>query len=51
MVRGGRMRENGLKSGLITENDLEEMAMAWEEWTEKDDASLAMMHGEILIQR
>jgi hypothetical protein len=50
-VRGGRLREVGLKSGLVTENDLEEMAKAWEEWAERDDASLAMMHGEILIQR
>jgi hypothetical protein len=50
-VRGGRLREVGLKSGLVTENDLEEMSKAWEEWAERDDASLAMMHGEILIQR
>jgi hypothetical protein len=50
-VRGGRLREVGLKSGLVTEHDLEEMAKAWEEWAERDDASLAMMHGEILIQR
>jgi hypothetical protein len=50
-VRGGRLREVGLKSGLVTENDLEEMAKAWEEWAGRDDASLAMMHGEILIQR
>jgi hypothetical protein len=45
------LREVGLKSGLVTENDLEEMAKAWEEWAGRDDASLAMMHGEILIQR
>jgi hypothetical protein len=50
-VRGGRLREVGLKSGLITDNDLEEMANAWEEWAERDDASLAMIHGEILMQR
>ena len=50
-VRGGRLREGGLKSGRVTENDLEEMAKAWEEWAERDDASLAMLHGEILIQK
>ena len=45
------MREGGLKSKLVTENDLEEMARAWEEWVERDDATLAMIQGEILIQR
>lgn len=45
------MREGGLKSELVTENELEEMARAWEEWAEIDDATLAMIQGEILIQR
>ncbi|RFU30478.1 hypothetical protein B7463_g5882, partial [Scytalidium lignicola] len=39
------------KSGLATENDFEDMAKDWEEWVQREDASLAMMHGEILIQR
>jgi hypothetical protein len=51
IIRGGRIREGGLKSELVTENDLEEMARAWEEWVEKDDATLAMIQGEILIQK
>jgi ubiquinone/menaquinone biosynthesis C-methylase UbiE len=50
-LRGGSLREKALKLGLSTENDLEEMAKAWEEWAETDDASLAMLHGEILIQK
>ncbi|KAF2105038.1 S-adenosyl-L-methionine-dependent methyltransferase [Rhizodiscina lignyota] len=50
-VRGGRLREGGLKSGLTTENDLEEMATDWEKWAQRDDASLAMMQGEVLIQK
>lgn len=45
------MREGGLKLGLATENDLEEMAVALEEWAERDDGSLAMIHGEVLIQK
>jgi uncharacterized membrane protein YcaP (DUF421 family) len=51
IIRGGRIREGGLKSELVTENELEEMARAWEEWAEIDDATLAMIQGEILIQR
>lgn len=50
-VRSDRIRKAGLASGLITENDLDEMAKAWEEWVESDDASLGMIHGEILIQK
>jgi hypothetical protein len=33
------------------EGDLEIMADAWEEWVGREEASLGMMHGEILIQR
>ena len=50
-LRSGGMGEAGLKSGLATEDELEEMATAWEEWAGRDDASLAMLHGEILIQK
>ena len=50
-LRGGALREKALKFGLGTENDLEEMAKAWEEWAMRDDASLAMLHGEILVQK
>lgn len=51
LVRSGRLREAGLKSGLTTEADLQEMARDWEDWVEREDASVAMMHGEVLIQR
>ena len=50
-LRGGSLREKALKFGLGSENDFEEMALAWEEWAKKDDACLAMLHGEILLQR
>ena len=50
-VRGGRIRKAGLESGLVTENDLEAMAKAWEEWKEKDDAILGMIQGKILVQK
>jgi hypothetical protein len=45
------LREKALNLGLTTEDDLEEMAKSWEEWAKRDDASLAMLHGEILIQK
>lgn len=45
------MREGGFKSGLVTEDELKEMAEAWEEWAKRDDASLAMINGEILIEK
>jgi SAM-dependent methyltransferase len=50
-LRGGALREKALKFGLGAENDFEEMAKAWEEWAKRDDASLAMLQGEILIQK
>ncbi len=50
-VRGGRMREAALESGHFTEADLDEIGSAWEEWEGRDDASLGMMHGEIIIQK
>jgi hypothetical protein len=50
-LRGGSLREKALKFDLGTENDFEEMAKAWEKWARRDDASLAMLHGEILVQK
>jgi hypothetical protein len=50
-ARGGPLRENGLKLVLTTENDVEEMAKDWREWAQRDDASVAMLHGEIVIRK
>jgi hypothetical protein len=50
-LRGGGLREKALRLGLGTEDDLEEMAKAWEEWAKADDANLAMLNGEILIEK
>ncbi|KAI1629378.1 S-adenosyl-L-methionine-dependent methyltransferase [Exophiala viscosa] len=47
----GSLSEKALKFGLGTEDDFEAMAKAWEEWAERDDASLAMLQGEILVQK
>ena len=50
-VNSSRLRETALKFGLGTEDELEGMAKAWEEWAKRDDANLAMLHGEILVQK
>lgn len=54
MVEGlskGRLRSVALSSKLATEEDLQEMAAAWEEWANADGAILGMLHGEILIRK
>ncbi len=45
------MRNMAIQAGLVTEVDLEQMGKAWEEWVREDAASVAMMHGEIIIQK
>lgn len=46
-----RWREAGLKAGLATEQDLDDMASAWNEWAESDRSSWAMIQGEVIIQK
>ncbi|KAI4861516.1 hypothetical protein F4820DRAFT_65385 [Hypoxylon rubiginosum] len=46
LVRGGRMCGIVLDAKLVTEEELEKMAEAWEGWWPKEDSSLAMMQGE-----
>ncbi|KAK9784026.1 putative Methyltransferase domain-containing protein [Seiridium cardinale] len=50
-IKGGRMRKGAIDAKVLTENEFAEMATAWEEWAERDDAIVAMMSGEILIQK
>lgn len=45
------MREKALKFNLGSENEFGEMADAWEEWAQRDDASLVMLQAEILVQK
>lgn len=46
-----RLREKALRFGLGTDGDFDEMAKAWEERAKREDASLAMLQGEILVQK
>ncbi|KIW21089.1 hypothetical protein PV08_01668 [Exophiala spinifera] len=50
-LRKGSLRDKALQSGLATEDNFEDMAKAWEAWAEIEDATMAMMHGEILVQK
>ena len=50
-VKGGPLHEKGVKAGLTSENDLEEMAKDWEKWAGQIDSSVAVLHGEIIIQK
>ena len=50
-LRGGSLREKAIKFGLGSKDDFEAMAKAWDEWAKRDDATLAMLQGEILIQK
>ena len=46
------MRKKAVDLGVITDNEqVEEMAQAWQEWAKTDEATLGMMHGELLIQK
>lgn len=49
MIRNGRFRDCALDNGLVTEDEIEEMASGWETWKDREDASVAMMHCEIVI--
>lgn len=48
---GSRLRDKALSFGLGTDHDFEAMASAWEDWAKRDDAVLAMLQGEIIIQK
>lgn len=37
--------------GIATQEQLEEMSMAFSEWKEKEEAWFACLHGEILCRR
>ncbi|KAF3018239.1 hypothetical protein E8E14_013269 [Neopestalotiopsis sp. 37M] len=54
MVNGAlnnpKVRESNIKSG-IREADMDEMRDAWLEWRDRDDATLSMVQGEVLIQK
>ena len=50
-IRSGGMRKKALESKLASEQDLDEMADAWDEWVAAEDGVHASMHGEILVRK
>lgn len=47
----GFARNKAIEMGNATGDELDEMANAWEEWIETEDASLGIMNGEALITK
>ncbi|KAF8305014.1 S-adenosyl-L-methionine-dependent methyltransferase [Clavulina sp. PMI_390] len=50
IASGGRIRDAGLKMG-VTEEEFAEMIEGWKEWSGRDDATLVMMNGEVVIRK
>ena len=49
-LKTGGMRKIAIQNGLATEEDIEGMIKSWEEWQGREEASLGMMNGEIIIR-
>ncbi|CAJ0550577.1 Ff.00g105070.m01.CDS01 [Fusarium sp. VM40] len=47
----GFARDKAVELGNATGEELDDMAKAWEQWIETDDASLGIMNGEALITK
>ncbi|KAL2178406.1 S-adenosyl-L-methionine-dependent methyltransferase [Thermothelomyces heterothallicus CBS 202.75] len=50
-LRTGQMRDKGIELGIVTEEGIEEMIKAWEEWIGADDATLGIMNGEVIWKK
>ncbi|KIV99478.1 uncharacterized protein PV09_08898 [Verruconis gallopava] len=51
LIRQGRFRDAALTARLTTEDELERMAIAWQAWKTQEDATLAMVSSEVIIQK
>jgi hypothetical protein len=50
-LKTGQMRSKGIEMGFTTEEKIEEMIKAWQEWIETEDATLGIVNGEIIIKK
>jgi hypothetical protein len=50
-LKTGSMRETVLEAKLATEQELDSLMRAWEEWMAAEDGVLGMMSGEILVTK
>ncbi|KAK1775999.1 hypothetical protein QBC45DRAFT_395583 [Copromyces sp. CBS 386.78] len=50
-LRTGHMRTKGLELGLTTEEAVEEMIEGWKEWMIREDATLGIVNGEVIVRK
>ncbi|RTE80412.1 hypothetical protein BHE90_005114 [Fusarium euwallaceae] len=48
---GGHTRRKSLELGIATESELDEMAQAWQDWADTDDATFGLVNGQVLIEK
>ena len=47
----GPLRSKALELGIVTEDELDGMVKAWEEWMVTSDATLGLMNGEVIVRK
>ena len=47
---GPNLRESNVKAG-VSEAEMDEMREGWAEWMKLDEATLTMLHGEVIITK
>ncbi|KAK0386390.1 hypothetical protein NLU13_6227 [Sarocladium strictum] len=47
--KGGEIRERAVRTGLASEEEMEAMVRGLERWIDSEDASMGLLHGELLI--
>ncbi|KAK3897061.1 methyltransferase [Staphylotrichum tortipilum] len=50
-LREGQVRGKGIELGLVTEEGVEEMVKAWEEWMGREEAVLGIVNGEVVVRK
>ena len=48
--KNGEIRERAPRTGLATMEEIDEMIKGLERWMTCEDASMALVHGELIIQ-
>ncbi|KAF7551389.1 hypothetical protein G7Z17_g5043 [Cylindrodendrum hubeiense] len=50
-LKTGQMRGKAIELGIATEQEIDDMVNAWDEWSKTDDAILGIMNGEVLVDK
>jgi len=48
-IKHGQMRVKALEMKLRSEQDLNAMATAWDDWARAEDAMMGLVNGELII--